>query len=105
MLLEEPRRLDQFALQPRPVVLLVQEDRHALLFAGLVEALVERVHVGVHGKHREREQCRPTLRVLPATVDAGDAEGEMLLRANYLCLQLERLMLGERVADAQSGDP
>ena len=37
---------------------------------------------------------------------AQDAtEGEMLLRTNYLCLQLERLMLGERVADAQSGDP
>lgn len=43
MLLEERRRLDQPALQPRPVLPLVQEDRHAPPFAGLVEALVERV--------------------------------------------------------------
>ena len=30
-------------------------------------------------------------------------EGELLLRANYLCLQLERLMLGDRVGGMPSG--
>lgn len=81
VLAHEVHRLRRWCGQPLVVLVLVHDDDHALLIAGLVKVLEQFVFVGVDGEHSEGQQFLASCLAV-ARPQAGYTHGQTVLTLN-----------------------